>query len=145
MLVPFRESPNFLLVSEHSVQVIEHILTGSLSRRLIRLPYREESPKPGGPRRVPLFTNWARPMRFPKGEEYFYFGREDGIVYYLNIVDGRMGDTTKAGDLKCRIGTAFSILDMHLRQPDVLICAGELCNGGLFSVSVNQARFQTIR
>ena len=135
MLIPFSKSPNFLLVTEHSLTVIENTLTESLTRRSIKLPYRRESLNRAGLPKFPLLTSWARPVGgADSSRECIYLCREDGAVYYLQIADRKIGDIVRSGNLKTRIGVAFANLGMPLNFPDTLICAGDLCTGGLFSV-----------
>ena len=136
MLVPFSKSPKFLLVTEHKLTVIGNILTGSLSRKLIKLPCCTESPDYTGSQKSQLLTSWARPAGNPgSSRECLYLGREDGIIYYLQISDGNIDSKIIASSLETHLGTAFANLNTCPASPDILISAGDLCSGGLFSVS----------
>lgn len=137
MLIPFSKSPSFLLVTEHSLKVIENILTESVSTRAIKIPYRKESATRPGSSKFPLLTNWARSASgADTSHECIYICREDGAVYYLQIADRRMGDVVRSGNLGTRVGIAFASVDMSLGFPEILLSAGDLSNGGLFSVRI---------
>ena len=136
MLVPFSKSPKFLLVTEHKLTVIENILTGSLSRKLIKLPCCTETTDHTGSQTPLLLTSWARSAEnSSSSRECLYLSREDGFIYYLQISDRNIGNKVRVGNIESRIGTSFANLNKNPRFPDILVSAGDLCNGGLFSVS----------
>ena len=136
MLIPFSTSPNFLLVTEHSLTIIENILAESVSRRSIKIPYRRGSASHLSSSKPLLLTNWARPAEGTDSPyERLYLCREDGVVYDLQIADRKLDNITRTGNLGTRIGVNFASLNMSWGFPDVFISAGNLCNGGLFSVS----------
>ena len=138
MLIPFSRTPRFSLVFEHSIQIIENISTGGLSRRSIKLSYPENSPQRTGLCKPALLTNWARPARNKTNSyENLYLVREDGVVHYLQIAERKIGDTSKAGNLRSRAGNAFAVFDISLKFPDFLIYSGDLCRGKIFSVRSN--------
>lgn len=136
MLVPFSKSPNFLLVTEHKLTVIENILTGSISRKLIKLPCCARTTDNDGSQNPLLLTSWARSAENSSSPcECLYLSREDGVVYYLQIFDRNIGNKIKVGNLETRIGTTFANLNTCPRSSDIIISTGNLCDGGIFSVS----------
>lgn len=65
--------------------------------------------------------------------------REDGIIWLLRVLEDSgtlsISDQTTAGVLKSSIGTAFALVDSHIENPDTLLSGGDLCDGGVYSVS----------
>jgi hypothetical protein len=118
------------------IHVFENILSGSVERRAIVLEEQQAPRTPGSSRRAPLITSWARPPRIARQtEECFYLVREDGVLNYVQIADRKGGDSSKAGTLEGNIDQAFASLDIGLKVPDLLLSAGDMSIGGLYSVS----------
>ena len=140
LLIPLTRSTAFVLICETQITVYKDILTGSASAcKMNPLEHMENPEEPGSSKRLPLWTQWARPMR---GNEHrlnnwddVYLCREDGVVRYLRIDDRRpqmIDSTHRAGILKVSIDTAFASVDLGVHHTDLLAVGGDLCNGGLW-------------
>lgn len=162
LLVPLTKSGAFMSVSEKCMAVYSDILTGH-AKRCLAIPSNEEPPEePGSSRRLPIWTQWARPLRneeHSKEEDNIYLCREDGVLHFLEIKDraGCMLELThQAGSLKVNIDTSFAILDMGVdmsrntdvdleltevkheigehHSVDILVAGGDLSDGGRWSL-----------
>ena len=140
LLIPLTMSTAFVLICETQITIYKDILTGSASAcRMNPLEHMEAPEEPGSSKRLPLWTQWARPMR---GNEHrlnnwddVYLCREDGVVRYLRIDDRRpqmIDSTHRAGILRVSIDTAFASVDLGVHHTDLLAVGGDLCNGGLW-------------
>ena len=147
LLIPFTISTGFMLVCEKVMSVYKGILTGPATRNWLALEHYQPPQDPGSSRRLPLWTNWAKPLRndrYASINNDIYLCREDGVVRWLEIneaseignvmVDSQM----HPGVLGCNVDTAFATLDLGLTQPDLLVCGGDMSNGGLFTVSSHE-------
>ena len=150
LLIPLTMSTAFMLVCETQITVYKGILTGiATAHKMDPLEHIEAPEEPGSSKRLPLWTQWARPMR---GEEHrsnnqddVYLCREDGVVRYLRIDDNlpQMIDSShRAGILKVNIDTAFASIDLGVHHTDLLAAGGDLCNGGLWIFPPREPPFQ---
>ncbi|OCL13256.1 hypothetical protein AOQ84DRAFT_118277 [Glonium stellatum] len=141
-VIPLQQSPGFLLVAEQGISLYQDILSGSSKRDVVSI--NEEYPRyPGSSKRKPLWTHWARMARNweaqGKLDENFYIIREDGIVHYVQVNPETHATTTSAGQFGCTVDSAFASLDVgrnffSLRNPDVLIAAGDMSYGELIKI-----------
>lgn len=139
LLIPLTMSAAFMLICETQIAIYKGILTRSTAVRIDQLEHMEAPEEPGSSKRLPLWTQWARPMR---GKEYrlsnqdgVYLCREDGVVRYLRIDDKlghKIDSSHRAGMLKVNIDTAFASIDLGVHHTDLLAAGGDLCNGGLW-------------
>lgn len=147
LLVPLQKSTAFMLVSEKRLTVYRDILTGPARSQFVRFHNQEPPQEPGSSKRLPIWTQWARPMRnkaHTELEDNIYICREDGVVHFLEIKDkvGNMLDTThRAGFLGVNINTSFAAIDMGFKgeiedeltdadSMDMLIGCGDMSDGG---------------
>ncbi|KAL6719851.1 hypothetical protein ACLMJK_001772 [Lecanora helva] len=146
MLVPLTRYSEFMLVSEDATSVYSSLLTGTPNRRLsISLSARNDSKpqEPGSSKRLPLWTQWARPSRLfnsrsPSSEDAVYLCREDGIVQYISFFDSvieRSHDVCRADTLEASVDLAFATSDAGPKSTDLLIVGGRSGKGGLWSKS----------
>lgn len=155
LLVPLKKSTAFMLVSEKRMTVYKDILTGLAKSHVLILSNQEPPQEPGSSKRLPLWAQWARPMRnkaHTRLEDNIYLCREDGVVHFLEIKDkvGNMLDTThRAGLLGDNINTAFAAIDMGFKgdigndagpahSVDMLIGAGDMNDGGRWSFGARE-------
>lgn len=157
LLVPLKKSTAFMLVTEKRLTVYRDILTGPAHAHVHFLSHQEPPEEPGISKQLPIWTQWARPMRnkaHTKLEDNIYLCREDGVVHFLEIKDqmGSMLDTThKAGFLGVNINTSFAAIDMGFkaktdieREPkdvisvDMLIGGGDMSDGGRWSFGARE-------
>lgn len=144
LLIPFTISSGFMLVCEKVISVYKGILTGPATRNWLALEHYQPPQDPGNSRRLPLWTQWAKPVR---GDRYasmnndIYLCREDGVVRWLEISEaGEVGNVMidsqiNPGVLGRNVDTAFATLDLEtLKADDLLVCGGDSSNGGLFTV-----------
>lgn len=155
LLVPLKKSTAFMLVSEKRVTVYTDILTGPAKAQVLILSNQEPPQDPGSSKRLPIWTQWARPMRHEahtRIEDNIYLCREDGVVHFLEVKDksGSMLDTThRAGFLGVNINTSFAAIDMGFKRDikheleevnsvDMLIGGGDMCDGGRWSFGARE-------
>ncbi|KAI9816208.1 MAG: hypothetical protein M1827_001809 [Pycnora praestabilis] len=144
LLIPLMiSSCAFMLVCEQGISIYRNILTGSPICRVIA--HSKDVPSnPGDSRRLPLWTQWARPFRlayYIKQHDDLFLCREDGQVRFLEINDQTeiLVDTSmSAGILGCSVDTAFSSLDMGIDREDLLITGGDLSVGGTYLFNARQ-------
>ena len=139
LLVPLTKSSGFLLVHAKRMTMYRNILTGSLSDHTQHLDMVEDSEEPGSSANLPLWTQWARPMRprWHAAADSFYLCREDGIVQYLelnNSDESTIDSSHRAGRLGVNVDTAFAILDVGPNTVDLLVAGGCGSEGGLWSL-----------
>ncbi|MCJ1468244.1 hypothetical protein MMC07_006872 [Pseudocyphellaria aurata] len=165
LLVPLRKSTAFMLVTEKRLTIYRDILTGPAHAHVHFLSLQEPPEEPGISKNLPIWTQWARPMRnkaHSKLEDNIYLCREDGVVSFLEIKDqmGSMLDTThKAGFLGVNINTSFAAIDVGFKaktdiehEPkdvssvDMLIGGGDMSDGGRWSFGAREVaqRFDII-
>lgn len=155
LLVPLKKSTAFMLVSEKCLTVYRDILTGPAKAHVLRVTNQEPPQEPGSSKRLPIWTQWARPMRnkaHTQIEDNIYLCREDGVVHFLEIKDraGMMLDATHgAGFLGVNINTSFAAIDMGFKTEiedesadvnsvDMLIGGGDMCDGGRWSFGARE-------
>ena len=141
-IIPLQQSPGFLLVARQCISLYQDILSGTAKRDLVLI--NEEYPRyPGSSKRKPLWTHWARMARnweaLGRLDENFYIIREDGIVHYVQVNPETHATATSAGQFECTVDSAFASLDVgrnffSLRNPDVLIAAGNMSYGELIKI-----------
>lgn len=139
LLIPLTYDAAFALVCEHQIVVYKDILTGSASGQSCRLEHYEPPEEPGISKRLPIWTQWARPMRPAERRranmDNIYLCREDGIVRYIDIREDSspmVSSNYKAGILNANVGTAFATLDLGDESNDLLVAAGEMGDGGMW-------------
>ena len=154
-LVPLKKSTAFMLVSEKRLAVYRDILTGPAKPHVLFLHNQEPPQEPGSSKHLPIWTQWARPMRnkaHTQIEDNIYLCREDGVVHFLEIKDkiGIMLDAThKAGFLGTNINTSFAAIDMGFKgniadeledaeSVDMLIAGGDMSDGGRWSFGARE-------
>lgn len=151
-----------MLVCEHVTAFYKNIYSGTAQAAFEAEPNEGDIQLPGISRRKPLWTGWARPVRFGEGpsgdiwdftkekQEVFdvtrmtedlYLAREDGFIKYRRFaaqpsVGGAWlpPDQVGVGNFGCNIDLAFASLDLPLLQPDLLACGGDSSDGALYSV-----------
>lgn len=155
LLVPLRKWTAFMLVSEKRLTVYRDILTGPAKAHVVTLSNQEPPQDPGNSKELPIWTQWASPMRHQAHtnvEDNVYLCREDGVVHFLEIKDkcGSMLNTAhRAGFLGVNINTSFAAIDMGLKKAaepddskvnsiDMLIGGGDMCDGGRWSFGARE-------
>ena len=134
LLVPLTKSTTFMLVSRKRVVVYRDILTGNATPHVLTLFNTTEEPELS--ERLPVWTQWARPVRHATHEQdqdNIYLSREDGIIQYLEIKDNnaQMLDCThKIGPLGVNIDSSFTCLNLGYLNSDLLITGGDMSDGG---------------
>ena len=137
LLVPLMISTAFLLVCESHITAFEDILTGTPTRRVQSLRYAEEPEDPGLSKRLPLWTQWARPVRSEEPyniqtQDAIYLCREDGIIHYFEFhrnIDQKIRNHYQAGKLGMNIDAGFAALDIGNGTVDFLIADGDASIG----------------
>ncbi|KAL8793787.1 MAG: hypothetical protein Q9195_003617 [Heterodermia aff. obscurata] len=146
LLIPLRMSTAFMIVTQRHVTVYTGILTGPATWQKHPLRHYEAPEQPGSSRSLPIFTQWARVLRYDDHvsvQDNIYLCREDGVVYFLEIGDSssRTIDSGLAagqlnfnmvGRLRVNISTAFATLHLGGEYHDLLVVGGDLSAGGLF-------------
>ncbi|KAL8788821.1 MAG: hypothetical protein Q9213_001492 [Squamulea squamosa] len=139
LLIPLTYGTSFALVCEHHITVYRDILTGNAKGQTCELEHYEPPEEPGSSLRLPIWTQWARPMRPTKRREQvidnIYLCREDGVVRYIDIKENSHPMITSnysAGILKANLSSAFATLDLGNESNDLLIAAGEMGDGGMW-------------
>ena len=161
LLIPLTKSTAFMLVSENCMTVYRDILTGPAASHVLTRSSLEPPEEPGSSKRLPIWTQWARPMRneeHSKKQDNIYLCREDGVVYFLEFEDKfapMLRGINRAGFLKVNVDTSFAALDMGVdlsrdtdidmefaeveddlekfNSADVLVAGGDLSDGGRWS------------
>ncbi|KAL8636433.1 MAG: hypothetical protein Q9228_006169 [Teloschistes exilis] len=139
LLIPLTYGSSFALVCEHEIVVYKGILTGNAVGQKCLLEYAESTQEPGRSNKLPVWTQWARPMRISHGTypttDHIYLCREDGLVRFIDIREDAkpmVSCNYKAGVLQANIGRAFATLDLGDESNDLLIAAGETGDGGMW-------------
>jgi hypothetical protein len=143
LMIPMANSPSFLLVHGSDVRICRNILSGSPD--VIDVPARawEQDPRHwASSSRRPAYTAWTRCARIAswknRGNESLYLIREDGVIRnYTRGNDLGTGSLGNAGQFDCTVSTAVSSFLLHLRHPDCLVAAGDMCNGQVVAVSTH--------
>lgn len=134
LLIPFAKLPAFMIVCEARITIYKDILTGIPSQYIQSVKGVKEPEAPGLSKSLPLWTQWARPLR-PPAKDAIYLSREDGIVQYLEFqenTDHGLDSTHQAGSLGTTVDTAFAVLDVGPNTVDLLVAGGDSSEGGLF-------------
>ena len=142
LLIPLIYGTAFILVCEHRITVYRDILTGNANPYPHQLEHYEPPHEPASSRRLPIWTQWARPMRDKQPREHgratdnIYLCREDGVVRYIDIREDRqnmINSYHKAGILKANACSAFAALDLGFESSDLVVTGGEMGDGGLWT------------
>jgi len=132
LLIPFIKLSAFMIVSETRITVYNDILTGTPRQTIQSLRHLKGPEEPGLSRRLPIWTQWARPIR---QKDAIYLCREDGIVQYLefqNETNHTLDSTHQAGRLDTTVDTAFAVIDVGPNTVDLLVAGGSSSEGGLW-------------
>ncbi|KAL8829096.1 MAG: hypothetical protein Q9170_006314 [Blastenia crenularia] len=139
LLIPLTYGTAFALVCEHHIVVYKDILTGHANGRDCQLEHYEPHEEPGGSKRPPIWTQWARPMRAVERRrpniDNIYLCREDGVVRYIDFKadsDTMIGSNYDAGFLDANVGSAFATIDLGDESNDLLVAGGEMGDGGMW-------------
>lgn len=139
LLIPLTYGTAFALVCQHHIVVYENILTGIANSQSCELDHYEPPEEPEGSMKLPIWTQWARPMRpverFDPKMDNIYLCREDGVVRYIDIREDSnpmVSSNYKAGLLNTNVGAAFATLDLGDEGHDLLVAAGEMADGGMW-------------
>ncbi|KAL8859259.1 MAG: hypothetical protein Q9178_004197 [Gyalolechia marmorata] len=139
LLIPLTYGTSFALVCEHQITVFKDILTGNAKGQAYQLEHYEPPEEPGSSKGLPIWTQWARPMRpTERGDRFvdnIYLCREDGVVRYIDIKENShpmISSDYSAGILNTNLGSAFAALDLGDESNDLLIAAGEMADGGMW-------------
>lgn len=140
LLIPLLKFTAFMLVCKKTITLYKDLLTGTPTRYVQQLDDEKVPEEPGTSRDMPLWTQWARPMRF-RGHQFtqvddaIYLCREDGIVQYLEIhnnVDHMLNSTHRAGNLRINADTSFASLDLGPNTAELIVVSGDGGEGGLW-------------
>ena len=136
LLIPLTYRTAFALVCEDRIIVYKDILTGVAHGQSCDLEHYEPPEEPGSSKRLPIWTQWARPMR-PLDRRHpnidnIYLCREDGVVRYIDIREDSISSNYNAGILNANVGSAFATLDLGEESNDLLVAGGEMGDGGLW-------------
>ena len=139
LLIPLTYGTSFALVCEHQITVFKDILTGNAKSQAYQLEHYEPPEEPGSSKGLPIWTQWARPMRPKERSDAFvdniYLCREDGVVRYIDIKENShpmISSDYSAGILNTNLSSAFATLDLGDESNDLLIAAGEMADGGMW-------------
>ncbi|QDS72385.1 hypothetical protein FKW77_008528 [Venturia effusa] len=143
LMIPMANSPSFLLVHGSDVRICRNVLTGKPD--VIDVPQKvwEQDPKHwASSSRRPAYTSWTRCARLAswknKGNDSLYLIREDGVIRNYTRGDNYgTGSLGNAGQFDCTVSTAVSSFLLHLKHPDFLVAAGDMCNGQIVSFGDN--------
>lgn len=137
LLIPLRDAA-FLLTNGHQVHYFRDMLSGSIRSQTISVA-QQDLLYPGDSPMAPIWTNWCRPERGSTLVDKLYLAREDGNVFYLEMPNpSSMMKTSNAGDMACRVGSAFASVG-DLSGPDVLVAAGDMSSGCVKAIGTNFA------
>lgn len=139
LLIPLTYGTSFALVFANQITVYKDILAGNAKGQSIPLETVEPSEEPQGSNRLPIWTQWARPMRSTKRPDLeidnIYLCRGDGVVYYIDIKESSIpmiSSQCSACAVKASLSSAFATLDLGDESNDALIAAGEMGDGGMW-------------
>jgi hypothetical protein len=137
LIIPLTKSTSFLIVTSSLLVVANHFTSSDM--RFNSRPIPETDPS------LPMtWAKWARPYRHQKynnSHDDIYLCREDGAIFYVNIVDYGLSIVVHAlGSLDCDVDGAFDTIDFSdpSHGGDLLIAAGNTGNGGLFITEPRQ-------
>ncbi|KAL8687708.1 MAG: hypothetical protein Q9218_006196 [Villophora microphyllina] len=145
LLIPLTYESSFALVCEDQLVVYKGILTGSAVGQRCQLGHAEPPEEAGGSKILPIWTQWARPMRIEERSrpimDNIYLCREDGVVRYIDIrkdANPMISSNYNAGVLQANLGSAFAVLDLGDESNDLLVAAGEMGDGGMWYFAPRQ-------
>ena len=146
LLIPLTDSATFMIIFEGRIALYRDLLTGFPTRYIQTLNSQRNPEEPGSSERLPIWTQWARPMRsgghpYTKVEDAIYLCREDGIIQYLEFHNGAdlIVDTThQAGRLGINVDTFFAALDVGPNKSDLLVAGGGTSVGGMWRVETRE-------
>ncbi|TID20590.1 Cleavage/polyadenylation specificity factor A subunit [Venturia nashicola] len=139
LMIPMANSPSFLLVHGSDVRICRNVLTGKPDVMNVPQKSWEQDPKHwASSSRRPAYTSWTRCARLAswknKGNDSLYLIREDGVIRnYTRGNNYGTGLLSNAGQFDCTVSTAVSSFLLHLKHPDFLVAAGNMCNGQVVS------------
>ncbi|CAO1600283.1 hypothetical protein XANCAGTX0491_003978 [Xanthoria calcicola] len=139
LLIPLTYGTSFALVFANQITVYKDILAGNAKGQSIPLETVEPWEEPQGSNRLPIWTQWARPMRSTKRPDLeidnIYLCRGDGVVYYIDIKESSIpmiSSQCSACAVRASLSSAFATLDLGDESNDALIAAGEMGDGGMW-------------
>ncbi|KAL8896944.1 MAG: hypothetical protein Q9207_007470 [Kuettlingeria erythrocarpa] len=141
LLIPLTYGTAFAIVCEKQIVVYRHILTGHAKSENCSLAHYEAPAEPPVSKQLPIWTQWARPMRIAEAErahpnvDHIYLCREDGVVRFIDIREDSepmVSSLYMAGILNANVGTAFATLDLGEESNDLVVAGGEMGDGGLW-------------
>ncbi|PGH03778.1 hypothetical protein AJ80_08648 [Polytolypa hystricis UAMH7299] len=132
LVMPLRRDTAFMLVYPGFALRYNNIMHGNAT---VRSPFLDKE-SPTGTNTLE-WTAWARPWRNHNRKEIYddiYLCREDGSVLYLEAkIEGQLDLVHSVGNLGCTVDTGFAILSGGRASGDLLVAAGSMSHGGLFS------------
>lgn len=139
LLIPLTYGTSFALVCEHQITVYKDILAGNARGQNIPLKIDELPEEPQSSNRLPIWTQWARPMRSTKRPaleiDNIYLCRGDGVVYYIDIKESSVpmiSSQCSACTVNASLSSAFATLDLGDESNDAIVAAGEMGDGGMW-------------
>ena len=139
LLIPLQHLTAFMVVYEKQIALYKDLLTGTPHRYIQRLEEVKDPEEIGVSRRMPVWVQWARPMRettdkFTVDNDGIFLCREDGVVQYLSLLNGEhmLDSKHKAGRLGINVNTAFAVLNVAPNKADVFAAGGDMSEGGLW-------------
>ena len=139
LLIPLTYGTSFALVCEHQITVYKDILAGNARGQNIPLKIDELPEEPQSSNRLPIWTQWARPMRSTKRPDLeidnIYLCRGDGVVYYIDIKESSVpmiSSQCSACTVNASLSSAFATLDLGDESNDAIVAAGEMGDGGMW-------------
>ena len=139
LLVPLQHLTAFMVVYEKQIALYTDLLTGTPHRHVQRLEEVKDPEEIGISGRMPVWVQWARPMRkitdkFTTDHDGIFLCREDGVVQYLSLLNGEhmLDSKQKAGRLSINVNTAFAVLEVAPNKADVFAAGGDMSEGGLW-------------
>ena len=139
LLIPLQHLTAFIVVYEKQIALYKDLLTGTPHRYIQRLEEVKDPEGIGTFGRLPVWVQWARPMRkttdkFTIDHDGIFLCREDGVVQYLSLLNEEhvLDSKQKAGRLGINVNTAFAVLDVAPDKADVFAAGGDMSEGGLW-------------
>lgn len=136
LLIPLKFGAAFFTVSESSIGIVKHCLSGSPVFESLRTDPPSQTRLYHGAD-SPLWASWARPFRRRKYFEktdIIYLAREDGAIIHIEIeASDLVPSVTNVGCLDANVDTAFATAyDIF---SDILIIGGDSGPGGIWKVT----------
>ena len=143
LLIPLQHLTAFMVVYEKHIAIYKDLLTGTPRRYIQRLEDVKDPEEIGVSGRMPVWVQWARPMRkltdnFTVDHDGIFLCREDGVVQYLSLLNGEhmLDSKHEAGRLGINVNTAFAVLDVGPNIADVFAVGGDMSEGGLWRTDI---------